>query len=69
MDGKICEHRYEVFFEIGAVGYGETKEDAIRDARTYGIDDFSYIQDNLTTTKVVRDTSMDSCYICEDGVS
>ena len=63
---KVCKHRYEVFFEIGTVGYGETKEDAILDAKTYGIDDFSYIQDNLTTTKVVQDTSVDNCYICEE---
>ena len=62
----MCPHRWEVRFSIGAIGVAETKEEAIKEAKTYGFDDFSYIQDNLTFESAELANDMDTCDICEE---
>ena len=63
---EMCPHRWEVRFSIGAIGVAETKEEAIKEAKTYGLDDFSYIQDNLTFESAELANDMDTCDICEE---
>jgi len=61
---KFCPHRYEVTFQIGVIGIGKTKDEAIKEARMYGLDDIT--NESFTEVSTELSNDMDTCDICEE---
>ena len=61
---EFCPHRYEVTFQIGVIGIGKTKDEAIKEAQRYGLDNYS--NESYTEVKTELANDMDTCDICEE---
>jgi hypothetical protein len=61
---EFCPHRYEVTFQIGVIGIGKTKDEAIEEAQRYGLDDVT--NESFTEVKTELSNDMDTCDICEE---
>ncbi len=61
---EFCPHRYEVTFQIGVIGIGKTKDEAIEEAQRYGLDDIT--NESFTEVKTELANDMDTCDICEE---
>lgn len=66
LEENMCPHRYSVTFEVSSVGFGETKEEAIDEARTYGLQDYITDTDSFEVVKTVYANDQDTCDICEE---
>ena len=61
---EFCPHRYEVTFQIGVIGIGKTKDEAILEAQRYALPDVTY--KHFTVVKTELSNDMDTCDICEE---
>jgi len=61
---EFCPHRYEVTFQIGVIGIGKTKDEAILEAQRYGLNDVT--NEGFTEVKTELANDMDTCDICEE---
>lgn len=63
---KLCEHRHEITFSFTVIGFGDTEEEAIQEARNYAIG--SWTRENSTESydvvKVEKDRHSDICSNC-----
>ena len=57
---EFCPHRYEVTFQIGVIGIGKTKDEAIKEAQRYGLDNYS--NESYTEIRTELATDMATCY-------
>jgi len=64
MKVKQCEHRYEVTFTFTVTGFGETEDEAIQEARDYGIADYTFSTSDYEVSKVVKELDNDPCIDC-----
>jgi len=66
LEEGMCHHRYSVTFQINSVGFGETKEEAIDEARRYGLQDYIRDTDSFEVVKAVYANDQDTCNFCEE---
>lgn len=65
---KVCEHRHEVTFAFTVVGFGDTNDEAVEEARYYAINDWIKYNsvEAFDVIKVVKDRHSDLCSDCEE---
>lgn len=64
----VCPHRYDITFSFSVIGIGKTEQEAIQEAKDYGIQDmiFSGIGIDFNVEKTVLAEDIDTCDICEE---
>jgi len=65
---KVCEHRHEVTFGFTVVGFGDTNDEAVEEARYYAVNDWIKYNsvEAFDVIKVVKDRHSDLCSDCEE---
>ena len=66
LEKNMCPHRWSVTFEVSSVGFGDTEEEAIDEARTYGLQDYIRNPDSFEVVKTVNANDQDTCDKCEE---
>tara|TARA_B100000427_G_scaffold294860_1_gene273667 strand:- start:435 stop:644 length:210 start_codon:yes stop_codon:yes gene_type:complete len=69
MKVKLCEHRHEVTFTFTVIGFGNTEDEAVEEARHYAIRNWvnQNSNDSYEVSKVVKDRHSDLCGACEES--
>lgn len=66
LEENMCPHRWSVTFQVSSVGFGDTEEEAIDEARTYGLQDYIRNTDSFEVVKTVYANDQDTCDTCEE---
>ena len=66
LERNMCPHRWSVTFQVNCVGFGETEEEAIDEARRYGLQDYIRNTDSFEVVKTVYANDQDTCDTCEE---
>lgn len=67
MKTKLCNHRYEITYTFTDVGYGFTEEQAIDDCIESLLQTPMHdLIDWLKVNNMEKDTSVDTCYLCDE---
>lgn len=66
LEKGMCPHRWSVTFQVTCVGFGDTKEEAIDEARRYGLEDYIRDTDSFEVVKTVYANDQDTCDTCEE---
>lgn len=63
---KLCEHRHEITFSFTVIGFGDTEEEAIQEARNYAIGSWTreHSTESYDVVKVKKDRHSDICSDC-----
>ena len=64
----MCPHRHEVTFSFTVTGFGDTKEEAIQEARDYAIRDWIEYNsvESYEVVKAEYANDQDTCDTCEE---
>lgn len=68
LEEGMCPHRHEITFSFTVTGFGDTKEEAIQEARDYAIKDwikYNSVQ-SFDVVKAVYANDQDTCDTCEE---
>ena len=66
LERNMCPHRWSVTFQVSSVGFGENKDEAIDEARRYGLQDYIRNTDSFEVVKTVYANDQDTCDTCEE---
>lgn len=66
LEEGMCPHRWSVTFQVTCVGFGDTEEEAIDEARRYGLEDYIRDTDSFEVVKTVYANDEDTCDTCEE---